>query len=207
MSALLTSDATDQVGDNRLFYMVYASRMTPKSAFTKHVFTDICDTSGRHNRAVGITGFLFFKNGKFFQYLEGEEAKVRGLYQKITQDPRNRQHMVLVEGYREQRLFPEWAMHCFRKDYDDNSHEIGERFINFDVMHWDESETLSAIQEVKQFYQHSNQPAQVHHHPRDSSYMGEWASSLTRQHATFILLQLVFIVLACIMMGYFILVK
>jgi hypothetical protein len=44
------------------------------------------------------------------QLIEGQEDAVRGLYQKILQDPRHRDLIVLQEDTEPERQFPGWSM-------------------------------------------------------------------------------------------------
>ena len=70
----------------------------------------ILATSARNNPARGITGLLLFNGRNFLQLLEGEEAEVSGLMDKITADPRHSGVSVLDRRTIAGRTCPDWAM-------------------------------------------------------------------------------------------------
>ena len=63
-----------------------------------------------YNTEHGITGCLLYHNSKFLQLLEGEEEKIEGLFQKISNDSRHRKVEVIEQGILNTRLFNEWSM-------------------------------------------------------------------------------------------------
>ncbi|MFN9633209.1 MAG: BLUF domain-containing protein [Erythrobacteraceae bacterium] len=70
----------------------------------------ILATSAHNNPARGITGLLLFNGRNFLQLLEGEEAEVAGLMERITADPRHSGVSVLDRRVIEARACPDWAM-------------------------------------------------------------------------------------------------
>lgn len=62
------------------------------------------------NRAIHVTGVLLYRQRMFMQYLEGDEAVVHALLDRIGQDGRHRDVRVVFEDYVAERLFPDWAM-------------------------------------------------------------------------------------------------
>jgi len=50
------------------------------------------------------------QEGYFMQMLEGEREAVLALYGKIKQDPRHCNLVIVAEGQRYRRVFPEWSM-------------------------------------------------------------------------------------------------
>lgn len=91
-----------------MFYLVYVSMAADN--LSKEDRLAILATSREHNAKLGITGMLLFKDDNFMQVLEGEEATVRELYERIKLDPRHRGIVTLVEGHREERRFADWSM-------------------------------------------------------------------------------------------------
>ena len=64
----------------------------------------------KKNSSVGITGYLFYHNTHFLQYLEGDLDVIQGVYEKILHDSR---HVVLMHILKEdcqERRFPNWSM-------------------------------------------------------------------------------------------------
>lgn len=70
----------------------------------------ILRASQKWNRANGLTGLLVYDGRRFMQYLEGDEAKVRSLYDRIKNDPRHFALVILRESTGEVRQFADWDM-------------------------------------------------------------------------------------------------
>jgi hypothetical protein len=91
-----------------VFYLIYVSHAA--EGLKSSDLQDILDKSRQWNSNVGITGLLLYKNTRFMQLIEGQEDVVRGLYQKILQDPRHRDLIVLQEDTEPERQFLGWSM-------------------------------------------------------------------------------------------------
>jgi hypothetical protein len=63
-----------------------------------------------NNRKLGITGMLIHHGGSFLQILEGQEAEVTALYDKIAQDPRHSHVLRLFRTPIRLRSFGDWTM-------------------------------------------------------------------------------------------------
>lgn len=70
----------------------------------------ILDTSGKNNSAHGISGCLIFYKGYFVQLLEGNEEKVKALFDNIESDKRHNNVDLLSQEEVEQRVFDSWDM-------------------------------------------------------------------------------------------------
>ncbi|MDD2660954.1 MAG: BLUF domain-containing protein [Methylococcales bacterium] len=67
--------------------------------------------SSLNNRKIDVTGVLISVRDYFFQVLEGEEAIVDALVEKIARDPRHHELTILsAETGCEERLFTDWGM-------------------------------------------------------------------------------------------------
>ena len=91
-----------------LFQLVYMSSAT--EAFTKDQLRELLKGSHRRNARAGITGLLLYKDGNFMQVLEGEEAAVRQLFEKIKQDARHHDIITLLQHSIPERQFPDASM-------------------------------------------------------------------------------------------------
>ena len=90
---------------HRLLY-ISTARAVPDAAMV----ASILSRSRINNAAVGVTGMLVIGGRRFLQTLEGPEEAVRGVYQRIHNDPR---HFAIVELANEpigERAFAGWAM-------------------------------------------------------------------------------------------------
>ncbi len=91
-----------------MFYLIYHSVAT--RLLTYEELSALHTDAMTGNATRGVTGVLLYRGGCFMQLIEGEEAVVRGLYEKIKADTRHRNVRVIEEGTREQRVFSRWSM-------------------------------------------------------------------------------------------------
>ena len=91
-----------------MFSLIYVSSATVP--FSTEDLQQLLTRSRESNTAVGVTGMLLYKSGNFMQLLEGEEAAVLAVYQRIARDPRHSGALVLLKQQTEQRAFADWSM-------------------------------------------------------------------------------------------------
>ncbi|HEV7913690.1 MAG TPA: BLUF domain-containing protein [Albitalea sp.] len=91
-----------------LVRLIYASRAADGT--DADTLSGIMKSARGHNAAEGITGVLVFSDGIFLQVLEGGRDAVSATYNRIAQDERHRD--VVLLGYAEigERRFAGWAM-------------------------------------------------------------------------------------------------
>ncbi len=94
--------------EDRLFSLTYVS--SALKPFSKSELEQLLVVSRENNAERGVTGMLLYKEGNFMQVLEGDERKVRTLYEKISVDARHKDDIVLLQGPVAERQFPEWSM-------------------------------------------------------------------------------------------------
>lgn len=63
-----------------------------------------------NNSSLNVSGVLLYTEGTFFQVLEGKEAEVETLYEKIALDSRHNNVLVLAKRKIEERNFADWSM-------------------------------------------------------------------------------------------------
>jgi hypothetical protein len=101
---------TDEGGSEPVFRLLYRSHSRIEPAERTAQLGAIFTSARRHNRELDITGALMITDDAFVQVLEGEEAPVRELYDRISDDPRHDQVSLLEDGVVESRTFGRWAM-------------------------------------------------------------------------------------------------
>ena len=91
-----------------LVRLMYASR-TAKS-FDAEELSVVLRQSTTNNPRIGVTGVLCFSGEVFLQVLEGGRAHVSALYNRIAQDPRHRDVVMLSYEEIDERSFAGWSM-------------------------------------------------------------------------------------------------
>lgn len=89
----------------RILY-ISTARQTPDVAS----LDSILRISRRNNAAVGVTGLLVVGGRRFLQVLEGPDAAVAGVFERISRDDRHFAVVKLSTKTVDTRLFGEWAM-------------------------------------------------------------------------------------------------
>lgn len=64
----------------------------------------------RNNARLEIGGALHYRDGYYFQVLEGPEEGVKEIYDRISQDPHHRDVRTLEARRVSKRRFPHWSM-------------------------------------------------------------------------------------------------
>ena len=90
------------------FSLTYSSQAL--TDFDDESLLELADNSAARNEPLGITGYLYYRDGHFIQYLEGEQKAVEELMARIASDPR---HTILSEvplPPQPSAIFPHWYM-------------------------------------------------------------------------------------------------
>lgn len=92
----------------QLTFIAYASRAT---AYFDHArLVDLLTESRANNSRDGITGMLVYSEPDFIQILEGPDAAVRALLERIGRDPRHTDVRVLLDEQVTERKYATWSM-------------------------------------------------------------------------------------------------
>lgn len=92
-----------------LYHLIYESRAT--QPFADRDLLELLRHSRGYNAQRNITGLLLYSpGGRFLQVLEGEQAEVEALYQRIGRDARHTACVALLAGPLATRRFAEWRM-------------------------------------------------------------------------------------------------
>lgn len=70
----------------------------------------IAETSARNNEKVGVTGLLVYTPSHFLQVLEGDQAAVRKIYERVKDDARHHRVKILFDDQVPEAEFGKWAM-------------------------------------------------------------------------------------------------
>jgi hypothetical protein len=77
---------------------------------TSEILSDILITSRDFNSKNNVTGCLLYHNKVFLQLLEGEKETVENLFEKIKEDKRHSNIILVVKEGVNKRLFTDWSM-------------------------------------------------------------------------------------------------
>lgn len=94
--------------DNNLRGLVYVS--DARVSFSAEELEALYTRSAVSNNRIDITGYLYYENRKFLQYIEGEPGQLEILIKKIEEDPRHEVLYILRTDELEKRKFPKWDM-------------------------------------------------------------------------------------------------
>ena len=111
--------------------LFYVSRL-------RHVLSElgvraILDTSRRNNRRADITGCLLFSGRHFAQILEGEDAAVTDLTNRVRADPRHIDMTIASEKQIDRRRYQAWSMgYLYKRELGDEIEMLLQRGAGFD---------------------------------------------------------------------------
>lgn len=91
-----------------LSQLIYVSVRTAKC--TDVEIDKILEASNRKNGDKDITGVLLYSKTKFLQVLEGEKKEILDLYDKIKEDDRHKNVILISLKPISTRYFPSWQM-------------------------------------------------------------------------------------------------
>ena len=91
-----------------LVRLMYASRAA--ETVRPETLSAILKQSTGNNPGVGVTGVLCFSGDIFLQVLEGSRSAVSALYNRIAQDGRHHEVMLLTFEEISERSFSGWSM-------------------------------------------------------------------------------------------------
>ncbi len=107
--------------------IIYVSRRIPTLSRTQ-VVDEIVLPSLRRNRANNITGCLWFDDTHFVQLLEGEEAKVASLFERIRKDTRHKNVKVICKTNQPVRSFERCHIHAVSDASDQSIQDIVDHY-------------------------------------------------------------------------------
>ena len=91
-----------------LSQLVYVSNR--KATCSDEEIQKILQSCEKNNPSLNITGVLLYSDRKFIQMVEGESNVLTKLYDKIKEDPRHSNVMMISYGPIKEKSFPSWHM-------------------------------------------------------------------------------------------------
>jgi hypothetical protein len=88
--------------------VVYISQAT--GTFTESELSELVEVSRRNNKKHRITGAMLYLENAFIQVIEGEDAAIGQLLEKLRTDTRHENIVVLSDKPAQARNFQSWSM-------------------------------------------------------------------------------------------------
>ncbi|PKP08705.1 MAG: bluf domain protein [Bacteroidetes bacterium HGW-Bacteroidetes-4] len=116
----------------------------------------ILESSIRNNGKIDITGVLLYSDQKFLQVLEGKYKQIIELYDKIKEDKRHKNVVMLSLGSIKERNFPSWQMGSKKislNDVDFNTRMTDEDKLEFkSILSGKKEQSQKVIDVIKKFF-------------------------------------------------------
>ena len=93
-----------------MLQLCYASQSTSTPDHLLQDLGNILQQARDFNVRHGISGVLYYADGYFFQCLEGEEAVLQQLLEKLRKDPRHKNVQLFLACEVEHAHFSDWSM-------------------------------------------------------------------------------------------------
>lgn len=110
--------AEDNKDGGPVFRLVYRSRLCVPDDDRQEEVAKILGVARAKNPQLGVTGALIVWDDNVVQTLEGDENTVRGLYEKIHEDPRHNHVETVDTKSGVDRAFGRWSMAWVSDDDD-----------------------------------------------------------------------------------------
>lgn len=91
-----------------LSQLIYTSRA--QSEITPEALNAIASAAARNNAQTKVSGLLIYDQGCFLQVMEGDDAVIVALYQRLKADPRHSNVVKLIHEPIAKRRFAQWSM-------------------------------------------------------------------------------------------------
>ncbi len=97
-----------------MYFLIYESTAHPR--FDEAALAQLVFRSEKSNASAGITGVLMKDGDRLMQFIEGPQAAVRALADRISEDDRHTGCTVLLEGPADHVAFPNWSLQLASTD-------------------------------------------------------------------------------------------
>jgi len=94
--------------ENALYHLGYVSTEAVK--FSEEALVALLSEARNANADRDVTGLLLYREGSFYQILEGSESAVMATFHEIEGDPRHKEVRILFNGETDAREFTDWRM-------------------------------------------------------------------------------------------------
>ena len=121
--------------------------------FSESELSKLVSVSQHNNFRLGITGYLYFREDQFLQYLEGVEDDLEQIFQRISNDDRHTIVKTIWFGHIQERYFPQWSMRLIDPDESETTQLLEDILIdmmqNQDELGFENEDILKTIERLK----------------------------------------------------------
>jgi len=107
--------------------------------------TELLELTEIRNNNAGVNGLLIYSDGNFFEVIEGEEIRIKELFENIKEDPRHRNILMVFEKKIDKPLFDDEEANFISENTKHRQMEV-ENFL-FYIKDLDES-TQKAVKNI-----------------------------------------------------------
>ncbi len=136
------------------YQLVYVSVRAAECKDTE--IEKILESCIRNNAKIDVTGVLLYSDKKFIQCLEGDYAQIISLYDKIKEDKRHKNVILISLGSIKERSFPSWQMGSKKISIEDlefkTNMSINEKAEFKDILNGENQKGGKAIDLIKKFF-------------------------------------------------------
>ena len=138
--------------------LIYASKVAPQTKGED--IQQIMDTAKKNNQSRGLSGALIYSNKYFLQVLEGGRTEVNKLYQKILQDERHIDPILIDYSAIDSRSYDQWSMRLFLETNINRAFNFKYSALDdFDPFHMNREAAIEFLKNVSQNYKETKEMA------------------------------------------------
>ena len=123
----------------------YISRATSQQPQILQDLRDILSEARNFNFQHQINGVLYYSNGYFFQFLEGQTEKIDILLNKLKKDKRHQDYVFYDDFRFQQGQFSDWSMKYIGRNSLVKDYLIENGFRDFEPFDLDENQRMALL--------------------------------------------------------------
>ena len=129
--------------------LVYTSKATCKIEISD--IESIIEKSSKNNAQKGITGALFYNDGYFLQFLEGEMSDIKDRLSVICSDERHKDINIILMSSIKTRMFERWAMGYARFESEEVINDVAFTHSNENHISFEQFDQKNAVKLINSF--------------------------------------------------------
>ncbi len=182
------NDSTSPVTPD-LCQLVYLSHITSTGLSNASTLNDIAEVAIERNTIENITGILCYGNGYFLQCVEGSEAALTNLKNRLILDDRHKDLKILDFSAITERRFSGWSLRSITLERWMTNEPRLKSFMPFKPDSWDSNEHKEFLDILKDYNDEQLESGDIDTQPIKYSTLGLTLGKVVGQHQAFLLIQ------------------